>query len=119
MPLALRTLTALLGLPLVVIGLLWCVLPELAASLEAFLPQVRKRSLLGNMLVERYYGTTKWIRNPMDDIDREKLEGFMVLFKRYGDQYGFDWLAVVAQAYQESGLDHNAQSRAGAVACSC
>jgi membrane-bound lytic murein transglycosylase MltF len=89
--------------------------PELAASLEAFLPQVRKRSLLGNMLVDRYFGTTKWIRNPMDEVDREKLEGFMLLFKQYGDQYGFDWLAVVAQAYQESGLDHNAKSRAGAV----
>jgi membrane-bound lytic murein transglycosylase MltF len=89
--------------------------PELAASLEAFLPQVRMRSLLGNMLVDRYFGTTKWIRNPMDAIDREKLEGFMLLFKQYGDQYGFDWLAVVAQAYQESGLDHNAKSRAGAV----
>ncbi len=33
MSLALRILTALLGLPLVGIGLLWCVLPELAASL--------------------------------------------------------------------------------------
>ena len=89
--------------------------PELEASLEAFLPQVRKRSLLGNVLTKRYFGTTKWIRNPMDELEREKLEGFMLFFREYGDQYGFDWLAVVAQAYQESGLDHNAQSRAGAV----
>jgi membrane-bound lytic murein transglycosylase MltF len=89
--------------------------PELEASLEAFLPKVRKRSLLGNVLADRYFGTTKWIRNPMDELEREKLEGFMLFFREYGDQYGFDWLAVVAQAYQESGLDHNAQSRAGAV----
>ena len=39
----------------------------------------------------------------------------MVLFKKYGDEYGFDWLAVVAQAYQESGLNHKAHSHAGAV----
>ena len=89
--------------------------PELAASLEEFLPQVRKRSLLGNMLIDRYFGTTDWITNPMDELERQKLEGFMRFFKVYGDRYGFDWLAVVAQAYQESGLDHNAQSRAGAV----
>jgi len=89
--------------------------PELEASLREFLPQVRKRSLLGNMLIDRYFGTTKWITNPMDELARQKLEGFMLFFKEYGDQYGFDWLAVVAQAYQESGLDHNAKSRVGAV----
>jgi membrane-bound lytic murein transglycosylase MltF len=89
--------------------------PELEASLEQFLPQVRKRSLLGNMITDRYFGTTKWIRNPMDELGRQKLEGFMLFFREYGDQYGFDWLALVAQAYQESGLDHNSHSRAGAV----
>jgi membrane-bound lytic murein transglycosylase MltF len=89
--------------------------PELEASLMEFLPQIRKRSLLGNILTDRYFGTTKWIRNPMDELEREKLEGFMLYFKEYGDQYGFDWLAIVAQAYQESGLDHNSQSPAGAV----
>jgi len=89
--------------------------PELEASLMEFLPKVRKRSLLGNMIADRYFGTTKWIKNPMDDMERQKLEGFMLFFREYGDQYGFDWLAVVAQAFQESGLDHNSQSRAGAV----
>lgn len=89
--------------------------PELEANLKEFLPQIRKRSLLGNMLTDRYFGTTKWIRNPMDELERQKLEGFMLFFKEYGDQYGFDWLAIVAQAYQESGLDHNSHSRAGAV----
>jgi membrane-bound lytic murein transglycosylase MltF len=89
--------------------------PQLKSSLEEFLPQVRKRSLLGNMLTDRYFGTTKWIENPMDELQQQKLEDFMLIFKEYGDQYGFDWLAIVAQAYQESGLDHNSQSRAGAV----
>jgi len=89
--------------------------PELEASLNAFLPEVRKGSLLGNMIKKRYFDTTRWIRNPLDDLEREKLDGFMLLFKEYGDEYGFDWLAVVAQAYQESGLDHSVKSQAGAV----
>ena len=42
----------------------------------------------------------------MDELERQKLEGFMLCFKKHGDQCGFDWLALVAQAYQESGLDH-------------
>lgn len=89
--------------------------PELEASLNKFLPKVRKGSSLGNILAKRYYGSTRWIRNPLDDFERAKLEQFMVLFKKYGEEYGFDWLAVVAQAYQESGLDHGAQSHAGAI----
>lgn len=89
--------------------------PELAASLKAFLPQIRKGSLLGNMLTKRYFGTTEWIENPLDAVDRDHLQGFMLLFKSYGDQYSFDWLAVVAQAFQESGLDHSVRSSAGAI----
>jgi len=89
--------------------------PELEASLMEFLPQIRQRSLLGNMLIDKYFGTTKWIRNPMDDIARQNLGDFAPLFQEYADQYGFDWLALLAQAYQESGLDHDSHSRAGAV----
>lgn len=89
--------------------------PELEASLKAFLPKVRRGSFLGNLITERYFGTTEWINNPLDEIERKKLEGFILLFKEYGDQYGFDWVAVVAQAYQESGLNHSAKSDAGAV----
>ena len=89
--------------------------PELEASLTEFLPQVRQRSLFGNMMIEIYFGSTKWIRNPMDDIARQQLGDFAPLFKEYADQYNFDWLALLAQAYQESGLDHDKHSHAGAV----
>jgi len=89
--------------------------PELEASLNEFLPQVRRGSQLGNILAKRYFGSTRWIRNPLDDFERKRLEQFMPLFQKYGDRYDFDWLAVVAQAYQESGLDHTVQSHAGAV----
>jgi membrane-bound lytic murein transglycosylase MltF len=37
------------------------------------------------------------------------------LFKHYADQYGFDYLMMAAQAYQESGLDQSKKSHAGAV----
>ena len=37
------------------------------------------------------------------------------LFKKYSGQYEFDWLMIAAQGYQESGLDQNKRSPAGAV----
>jgi membrane-bound lytic murein transglycosylase MltF len=37
------------------------------------------------------------------------------LFRKYGDQYEFDYLLMAAQAYQESRLDQNAKSQVGAI----
>jgi membrane-bound lytic murein transglycosylase MltF len=37
------------------------------------------------------------------------------MFRKYGDQYGLDYLLMAAQGYQESGLDQNVKSRVGAV----
>jgi membrane-bound lytic murein transglycosylase MltF len=37
------------------------------------------------------------------------------LFQKYAGQYDFDWLLVAAQAYQESQLDQNRKSAAGAI----
>ncbi len=36
-------------------------------------------------------------------------------FRTYADRYNFDYLMIGTQAYQESGLDHNKRSVAGAV----
>ncbi len=89
--------------------------PELLASLDAFIARNRKGSLLGNILFKRYYQGSKWIENPLAESERAKLEEMIALFQKYGEQYGFDWLALAAQAYQESSLDQSRESRAGAV----
>lgn len=89
--------------------------PELLASLNAFVRKSRKGSLLGNILFKRYYQSSKWIKNPTTEREREKLQSLVSLFKKYADIYGFDWLAIAAQAYQESSLDHNKRSRRGAI----
>jgi membrane-bound lytic murein transglycosylase MltF len=89
--------------------------PKLLESLNAFVRKSRRGSLLGNVLFERYYEKSAWIGNPLDAENRGKLERLAGLFRKYGEEYGFDWLALAAQAYQESGLDQNKKSRAGAV----
>jgi membrane-bound lytic murein transglycosylase MltF len=89
--------------------------PELKASLDAFVHTIKKGTLLGNILFKRYFSDSKWISNPLSDADQERLEEISSLFQKYGEIYGFDWLALAAMAYQESGLDQSKRSRAGAV----
>ncbi len=99
-------------------GIGWAVrkkCPQLLGSLDSFAKKNRKGSMLGNMLFKRYYRNSEWIKNPVSAEERKKLDNLIVLFQNYGDQYSFDWLALAAQAYQESELNHNRRSRAGAV----
>jgi membrane-bound lytic murein transglycosylase MltF len=88
---------------------------ELLKSLESAAPGLRAGTMIGNTLIKRYYQNTKWITNPLSKSEREKLDRLVKLFQKYGDRYGFDWLALAAQGYQESALDHSVRSPAGAV----
>jgi len=87
----------------------------LISSLDAFALKIRKGTLLGNMLFKRYYRDTGWINNPVSKEELRKLEAFVALFRKYAERYHFDHLALLAQAYQESGLDHAKKSHRGAV----
>jgi membrane-bound lytic murein transglycosylase MltF len=89
--------------------------PRLLESLNTFVRKNKKGSLLGNVLFKRYYSASKWIGNPVSKAERAKLDTHIALFQKYADEFGFDWLALAAQAYQESGLDQSKKSGAGAV----
>ena len=89
--------------------------PQLLADLNIFVRKHRQGTLLGNILIKRYYKNTTWVRNPLVVSERQKLEELKFLFQKYGKQYNFDWLKIAALAYQESGLDQSVKSSAGAV----
>ncbi len=89
--------------------------PELKKDFEKFMEKASIGTLLGNVLFRRYYKDVRWIKNPISEEERKKLEQYIDLFRKYAQQYGFDYLAVAAQAYQESGLDHGKKSPRGAI----
>jgi membrane-bound lytic murein transglycosylase MltF len=89
--------------------------PKLKAEIDAFVREAREGALLGNILLERYFENVKWLEDPTSSSERDKLRRYLDLFREYGDRFGFDPLALAAQAYQESGLDHESRSPAGAV----
>jgi membrane-bound lytic murein transglycosylase MltF len=88
--------------------------PKLLSAANDFRKVMRKGSLLGNVLLKRYLNTD-WIDNVTAPQTRKRFQSVSKLMKKYADRYGFDWLMVAAQGYQESKLDQSKRSPAGAV----
>jgi membrane-bound lytic murein transglycosylase MltF len=88
---------------------------KLLKDLRKFVKKVKKGTLLGNMLFKRYLQDPRRIENPLADSERSRFRQVVGVFAKYADKYDFDVLAVAAQAYQESKLDHNKRSEQGAV----
>jgi membrane-bound lytic murein transglycosylase MltF len=89
--------------------------PQLQASLNAFLKDHRQGTLTGNVLLKRYFENARFVRNPVNAEEMQKIQSLRSLFRKYAHKYGFDWLKIAALAYQESRLDQNARSPQGAV----
>ncbi len=89
--------------------------PTLMAALNEFLRSHRQGTLQGNILINRYLKNFDWAKNALSGGDYQRFQGVEDIFRSYGEQYGVDYLMVAAQGYQESRLDQNARSRAGAV----
>ncbi len=89
--------------------------PELLAELNEFFKTHRQGTLHGNMLINRYVKNHNWSKNALGTKDFKRFQEVVAIFEKHGEQYGIDYLMVAAQGYQESGLDQNAKSGAGAV----
>ena len=89
--------------------------PLLKDSLNQFVKDHKKGTLLGNIYFNRYFKDTKWITNPLDKGVRERSFRYAPLFKKYGEEYNIDWMLLSAIGYQESLLDHGQRSPKGAV----
>jgi len=88
---------------------------DLAAYVERFLRKNGRGTLVGNDTFNRYLADASRIRCSMSPARTGEQAELVFWFKKYGDQYGFDWLMLAAQGYQESHLKQSRRSRAGAV----
>jgi len=89
--------------------------PQLAEQINEFARGHRQGTLLGNVLIERYMGNLKWVAGSTSDRAYERLRTLREHFQASAEETNMDWLMLVAQAYQESELDHSKKSPAGAV----
>ncbi len=89
--------------------------PQLAKAINDFLAENGLDSVTGRVLMKRYLQNTTYVTDAGSQEERDKFLKLVSLFRRYGDEYKFDYLLMAAQAYQESRLDQDAKSHVGAV----
>lgn len=89
--------------------------PQLKAALDAFTRTHGEGTEFGNVTLQKYLGQTRWVRNATSEQELKKFNTLVTLFQKYGRQYDIDWLLMAAQGYQESQLDQDRHSAAGAI----
>jgi membrane-bound lytic murein transglycosylase MltF len=89
--------------------------PQLKAALDEFQKQSGAGTMFGNVLLQRYLKSTKFVKSATNTAEMKRLQLAVEMFKKYGGQYKVDWLLMAAQGYQESGLDQNVKSPVGAI----
>ena len=88
--------------------------PLLKNTVNEFIKQHREGTQEGNILRNRYIRDFDWTKNALAQDDYLRFSKLRPLFEKYGKQYNIEYLMIAAQAYQESRLDQNARSQAGA-----
>ena len=84
--------------------------PELKAELNAFFSNHSAVTSFVATIRKRYFSDKRVVKNALEENEAKKFVAVIDLFRRYGALYNFDYLMIVAQAYQESELD---QTRCG------
>ena len=79
--------------------------PKFEESLNAYVRKIKKGTLTGNMAFNDYYKSRRWLKNPLEPAELDKLDKVLDHMKKYSEEFSWDWIAVAAQAYQESQLD--------------
>jgi membrane-bound lytic murein transglycosylase MltF len=89
--------------------------PQLKAVLDDFVKRHGQGTMFGNSIIVRYVRDPKFVKNALGDDERKRFGSTVDLFRKYGDRYDLDYLLMMAQGFQESGLDQNAKSAVGAI----
>ena len=89
--------------------------PQLKAALDDFAKRYGQGTTFGNSVVNRYVNDPRFVKNAAGVDERRRFGEVVGLFRKYGDKYDVDHLLMVAQGFQESGLDHSAKSPVGAI----
>ena len=86
-----------------------------SAESVAWIKRHGQRTMFGNLMVQRYLQNTKFAKSATSEAEMQRFRQIVDLFRKYGEKYDLDYLLMIAQGFQESGLDPNAKSHVGAI----
>ena len=89
--------------------------PQLRDLLDDFIKNRAIGTSFGNTLIRRYLENTRWVEDSTSPEEMKKFESYVHYFQKYAEQYNFDYLMLVAQGYEESGLNQDRRNPSGAV----
>lgn len=89
--------------------------PQLKKAVDEFVVSHREGTSFGNTLLRRYLQNTKWVKNVTTDEQMRKFRLYVDFFKKYGAEYDFDYLMLVALSFQESELNQDRRNPSGAI----
>ena len=89
--------------------------PLLAAELDEFYYKYEKQRGAIPYRLGQYHKQVKRLQDPTGRNDWKRFQETVALFRKYGEQYGFDPLMLAAQGFQESKLDQSVRSPVGAI----
>jgi len=89
--------------------------PKLKAASDRFLRQNGKGTLIGNSLYNKYVKNASLLPSMYSENTYKQVNALKAPFLKYAAKYDLDWLLLVAQGYQESGLNQKLVSHRGAV----
>lgn len=89
--------------------------PRLEALVNRYIRTIKSGTLLGNIIYKRYLEKQKWLNKFLSPKKMDKVKELSDTFLEFSEQYDMNYLMMIAQGYQESGLDQNKVSYKGAV----
>ena len=89
--------------------------PKLLAAINDFAKTHRQGTAFGNTVIRRYTVSTERLKQATSSLAMQRFQQTAEIFLKYGDKYGMDYLLMMAQGYQESGLNQDAKSHVGAI----
>jgi membrane-bound lytic murein transglycosylase MltF len=89
--------------------------PKLMGELRDWIAKNGERTMFGNLMVQRYLKNTKFAKSATSPDELKRFQQLVDTFRKYGDQYQLDFLLLLAQGFQESGLDQSVKSHVGAI----
>jgi membrane-bound lytic murein transglycosylase MltF len=89
--------------------------PKLLATLNRFISETTGNAISWSVQTRSYLAKLKQLHTATQGTDMQRFHDTVEIFRRYAGQYRFDTLLLVALGYEESRLEQQVRSPAGAV----